>query len=408
MDIMSSSITKKSFKAGEALMTEGEQGDCAYIIEQGNVEILINKEGNLVQIGTRGSGSIIGEMAMIDDKPRTATIKALEDCEVMEISRDDFRNRLDDSDPILKMVMHVILTRYRDMLSRSQFQVKVPPPGFEAVEDIEQNTAAHDTALETFRIYNELKNAVANDELELFYQPIINLKTGKISGFEALMRWVHPEKGMISPVIFIPVAEESNLIVKMSKWALDRASQDIKELDKYSNAPQFMSVNFSVKDFADESFPKTVKDTVQKHGINPEQIHLEITESLLMEKPELAKDSLGKCHEGGIHISIDDFGTGYSSLSYLHFFPIDTLKVDRCFVSSMFKQDTSMALVKSIVGLAKNLDMLIIAEGIEDLEEAKVLKELGCEYCQGFYFAKPMPLNEVIEFIQNYEIPHIP
>jgi diguanylate cyclase len=403
---------KKVFKKGELLIREGEKGERAYVLESGSVEILVQREGALIQIGTRGPGSIIGEMAMIDDKPRTATVRALEDCQIMEISRDDFAHRVESADPIVKMVMRVIMTRYRDMISRSQFTDTAAQTSTQA-EAVENSDELHQLAVNAIKIHNELQAALDRNELLLYYQPIIDLQAMKIAGFEALMRWQHPERGMISPGVFIPVAEESGLIVELSRWALDVSCDTVKALRKAANPallgerPLFVSVNFSVKDFSDGGFFDQIQSTLSKKDTSPSQIHLEITESLLMEAPGPAKEALEKCRQHGVSISIDDFGTGYSSLSYLHFFPIDTLKIDQSFIRSMCKQPSTLMLVKSIIGLARNMSMRVIAEGIETEEEAAILRDLACEECQGFWFARPMPLEDALKFVQNWTPPKI-
>ena len=402
--------TKKIFKKGEILIREGEKGESAYVIESGNVEILIQRDAALIQIGTRGPGSIIGEMAMIDDRPRTATIRAIEDCNVMEISRDDFARRVDAADPILKMVMHVIMTRYRDMISRSKF-MRRRGQGTTTVETAENSNELHELAVKTIKIHHELKSALAKNELVLYYQPIISLQDMKIAGFEALMRWKHPEKGLISPGVFIPVAEESGFIVELSNWALDVSCVAIGTLCEAADAklvsshPLFVSVNFSVKDFSNGNFYDQIKSTLDARATDPSHIHLEITESLLMQAPGPAKEALEKCRKYGTSVSIDDFGTGYSSLSYLHYFPIDTLKIDQSFIRSMSADPSSKILVKSIIGLAHNMNIKVIAEGIETQAEAITLKELGCEECQGYWFAKPMPLEDALKFVKNWVPP---
>lgn len=403
---------KKIFKKGDLLIREGEKGDRAYILEKGTVEILVQREGAMIQISTRGPGSIIGEMAMIDDKPRTATVRAVQDCHVIEISRDEFSRRIEAADPVLKMVMRVIITRYRDMMSRSQF-VKMPLVLSAFAEAAENSDKLDVGVVDSIKMHNELRAAIDNNELFLFYQPIIDIQNLKIAGFEALMRWKHPEKGIIPPSVFIPVAEESGLIVEMSRWALGVSCDTIKTLTQAANPdllgshPLFISVNFSVKDFSEADFSKGIDETLKNKGVSPSQIHLEITESLLMEAPGAAKDALEKCHENGISISIDDFGTGYSSLAYLHYFPIDTLKIDQSFVRSMSKNPASLALVKSIVGLARNLNMKLIAEGIETEAEASIIRGLGCEECQGFWFSKPLPLEDALKFIKSWNPPKI-
>jgi diguanylate cyclase len=402
--------TKKQFKKGEILIREGERGECAYVIEAGNVEILVQRDGQAIQIGMRGPGSLIGEMAMIDDKPRTATVRAVDDCDVLEITREDFARRVESADPVIKMVMRVINTRYRDMLGRTETIRFVPSATPEASENSE---AFHDIALSTIKIHNELKVALQRGELMLYYQPIIDIQNMKIGGFEALMRWKHPQKGMISPGIFIPVAEESGLILELSRFALDVACDATKELQKAADPklvvpePIFVGVNFSVKDFAGGNLFAHMKETLEKKGVAPQQIHLEITETLLMEAPEAAKAELEKCRAIGLNVSIDDFGSGYSSLSYLHYFPIDTLKIDQSFIRSMTTHPNSLVLVKSIIGIARNLGMKVIAEGIETAKEAAILYSLGCDYIQGYWFSKPLPYDDALKFVKNWQPPKL-
>ena len=225
------------------------------------------------------------------------------------------------------------------------------------------------------------------------------------------MRWFHPDKGMISPAAFIPIAEQSGLIIDMSSWALEEACMAShrfnQSIEKKSNAHDnlYVSVNFSVRDFNSPNVFDRIKDTFEKTQTPTQNIHLEVTESLLVEKPDIAKETLEKCQDLGISISIDDFGTGYSSLSYLHAFPINTLKIDRSFIMSMLNKENSLTLVKSIIGLAQNLSMNVIAEGIEYEEEASTLLNLNCQKCQGYWFGKPMPEDEAIAFIKEWSPP---
>jgi EAL domain-containing protein (putative c-di-GMP-specific phosphodiesterase class I) len=403
---------KRHFKKGDVIVREGEKGDFAYMLESGNVEIVMEREGKPMRIGTRGAGSIIGEMALIDDRPRTATVRATDDCEAIEISRDDFSRRLQSADPILQMTMRLIMTRYRDLLGRSQL-VEMLPPSVLSAEEAENSDKLHDITINAIKIHNELKIALHENQLALFYQPIIDLQNMKIAGFEALMRWKHPQKGMISPGVFIPVAEESGLIVEMSRWALGVACDAINALQPAVNPalagphPLFISVNFSVKDFSDGDFFDHVQNTLREKKTDAAHIHLEITESLLMAAPNVTKEALERCRQHGIHISIDDFGTGYSSLAYLHSFPINTLKIDQSFVRSMNANAGSLMLVKSIIALARNLGMKLIAEGIESEKEAAIIRDLGCEECQGFWFAKPMPLEDAMNFVKSWNPPKI-
>lgn len=390
----------KSFKAGEIVMRQGDDGDCAYIIEKGRVEILLEQPGGSVQsFGTRGEGAIIGEMALVDGAPRTATVKAIEDCEFLAITSKDFEKRLESADPIVRMTAHVILTRYRDTLMRAQ--ITGENKAWTLSESIELSYSGTSSAVERIKLANELKAAFDNGDLHLNYQPIIDMSTGKTAGFEALMRWNHPEKGPISPAVFIPSAEETGLINVLSQWALRESCTALKRIENRSGqtGKLFMSVNFSGSDFGVEGFADSLYNVISETDIQAHQLHIEMTERVLMSHPEKTKKVLQMCTDAGMHISIDDFGTGYSSLSYLHHYPINTLKIDRSFVIDMVEDEGSKVLVKSIINLGKNMGMDIIAEGAETVEQVEALRSLGCDMIQGFYFAKPMAEKDAADFV---------
>jgi EAL domain-containing protein (putative c-di-GMP-specific phosphodiesterase class I) len=401
---------RKQFRKDDVLVQEGERGECAYIVESGSVEILVQRDGHLVQIGTRGPGSLIGEMAMVDDKPRTATVRALEDCEVLEITREDFARRVEGADPVLKMVLRIVTNRYRDMIGRTATIPFVPAtPAAEAAEAAEKG--GYEKAVSAIRIQNELKRALDRGELLLFYQPIIDVQKMKIVGFEALMRWEHPVNGMISPGVFIPAAEEGGLITAMSQLALEMACDAALRLqaaaakELIGDAPLFVGVNFSVKDFSAGKLFEHLQKTMEEKKVDPQQIHLEVTETLLMAEPESARAQLEQCRDIGLNVSIDDFGSGYSSLSYLHYFPIDTLKIDQSFIRTMSTQPESVVLVKSIIGLARNLGMKVIAEGVETQAIAAQLRGMGCDYIQGYWFSRPLSFAAATQFVQTWKPP---
>lgn len=398
---MDQSTSAQSFKNGDIIMKQGDAGDSAYIIESGRVEIVLSKnDGSEEKLGTRGAGAMIGEMALIDKAPRTATIRALEDCKLLEITQDDFSQRLEKADPILKMTIQVILTRYRDTLARSGIMNNTDSNML--AEAMELKYAESTTAFESVKIENDFKNALKNNEISLHYQPIIDLRTSRVGGFEALMRWDHPKLGAISPAQFIPVIEDSGFIVEASQWALKESLAALKRIEgRTGHDDYFMSVNFSSQDFAADGFVDSVYEALSTTDVKPQNLHLEITERLLMGQPEQAKDTLEMCRKAGMGISIDDFGTGYSSLSYLHYFPIDTLKIDQSFIRQMLEDSSVKALVKSIIHLSQSMELKIIAEGAEKLEEAQELKKMGCDMVQGYYFARPMPEEEAILFIQK-------
>ncbi len=401
---MSEQQSRRMFKAGDIILKQGEKGDCAYIIEDGLVEISIRRSDGVSQvISTRGPGTIIGEMAIVDEAPRVATVTALKDCKMLEITREDFSQRLKSSDPVIQMISQVILTRFRDTLTRAEIlheSAAVPPP-----EILERNYATQSDVVESVKIANEFKHALENDQLELHYQPIIDLGRGDVIGFEALMRWTHPEKGFISPGIFIPIAEKSGLIIEASKWALKESCAALKRIETALGQKEklYVSVNFSSHDFVEADFVENTVGTTAASGLKPWQIKLEITERLLMQQPDNAKDTLQKCRDAGMGISIDDFGTGYSSLSYLYYFPIQTLKIDQSFIRAMEKDNRSLELVRSIIGLGQNMGLNIIAEGVETREEAAILRDMGCEAAQGYHFAKPLPEQKVLDLLKSWQ-----
>lgn len=390
---------KKNFKSGDTIMRQGDEGNNAFIIESGLVEILIEKENNLIQrIGTRGPGTIIGEMALVDNKSRTATIKAVEDSVLLEITQSDFERRLANSDPVIQMVTKVILARYRDMITRAQIFGKsdtIPTP-----EEMEKGLVEKTNAVENIKLSNDLTSALNNNELELNYQPIIDLKTKNIQGFEALIRWNHKEKGYISPETFIPIAEDNGQILEISRWVVLKACKMLKTIKEQNpELDLFVSVNFSAKDFSNPDFKSYINYVLNETDLQPKDLHLEITERLLMSHPGNARDTLDACRTDGLIVSIDDFGTGYSSLSYLHYFPIDILKIDRSFINNMVKDSGAYELVKSIVALGHNMNMKIIAEGIETEDQSKLLLDINCDQAQGFLYARPMTPENLEKFI---------
>ncbi|PTN38878.1 EAL domain-containing protein [Desulfonatronum sp. SC1] len=257
----------------------------------------------------------------------------------------------------------------------------------------------HEKAKHAMQTFMDLRLALQREEFVLFYQPIICLTTRRTIGVEALIRWFHPARGMISPLDFIPLAEETGLILSMGRWVLEKACRDMREFAiVIDGEPPFMvSVNLSGKQFAQSDLYEQVEAVLQETDFPPECLKLEITESVVMENAEAATRILERLKGLNIKIAIDDFGTGYSSLSYLHRFSADILKVDRSFVSRMHMGDENLEIIRTIVTLAQALNMEVVAEGVETEEEVKTLTVLRCDYAQGFYFAKPMPLEQLVQ-----------
>jgi diguanylate cyclase (GGDEF)-like protein len=261
----------------------------------------------------------------------------------------------------------------------------------------------HADALARLRLENDLRRAVEHREFEVYYQPVVTLSTGRLSGFEALVRWRHPERGMVSPAEFIPLAEETRLITEIGGWVLDEACRQLSEWRELIPSQQHLSVsvNLSSKQLTQPGFAERVRRTLRETGLPAHCLKLEITESAVMENAETAASLLAQLRALGIHLSIDDFGTGYSSLSYLHRFPVDTLKVDRSFVAKMTDNSENGEIVRTIITLASNLGMCVVAEGVETEEQHARLEALGCEYGQGYLYSKPVEAEAALAFIRH-------
>lgn len=251
---------------------------------------------------------------------------------------------------------------------------------------------------------NRLRKALEKEELSLHYQPQIDLGTGEVTGIEALLRWNNAEFGAISPGEFIPIAEESGLIIPISEWVIRQACEDVKQVHISGYPKLRIGINISGLHFNQSNFVESVSTIIQNTGINPRLVELELTESMIMPNANESIDKLVHLKQKGMKISIDDFGTGYSSLSYLKNFPIDTLKIDQSFIRNLTTYSGDAAIVKAIITMAKNLHLEIVAEGVETKEQLQFLQHEKCNMIQGFYLSKPVPLPALEEFIEKWEL----
>jgi diguanylate cyclase (GGDEF)-like protein len=252
------------------------------------------------------------------------------------------------------------------------------------------DTVMHTRAVALLKLENDLRRAIERQEFHVFYQPIISLETDQIAGFEALVRWEHPERGFVSPDEFIPLSEETGLIMEIGHWVLRESCRQMREWQLSFQRPLMLSVNLSGKQFVQSNLIGQIKSILDETGFDPRWLRLEITESVVMENAEAATSMLLQLRDLGAHLSIDDFGTGYSSLSYLHRFPVTTLKIDRSFIGRMGEGDENSEIVRTIMTLANNLGMEVVAEGVETEEQLAQLRALKCEYGQGYLFSRPV------------------
>ena len=254
----------------------------------------------------------------------------------------------------------------------------------------------HDRAVNLMQLETDLRMAIERREFELYYQPIVSLETLSLAGFEALVRWNHPRKGMVPPSEFISVCESTGLIVPLTLAILEDGCRQAGQWPVSNDGnPLFISVNLSGRHFDHPDLVEHIRSVIAETHFDPMRLKLEITETTMMENADSAIEMLRKIKETGVQLSIDDFGTGYSSLNYLHRFPIDTLKIDRSFVSSIERGNENSEIVKTILYLAKALKLNVVAEGIENIRQLNQLQLLGCEYGQGYLFSRPLPAGEV-------------
>lgn len=378
------------FKSGDLIFKQDQHGDQAYLIESGNVEIFYTHKGGLeTSLAILGPGEIFGEMALIDSSLRSASTRAVSDCRLLVIHKEQLLDKLDSSDMTVQLVVKMLLNRLR-LLNKNKAGDNL---------EIISASAHSDIVLDRLKLESQIREAHQNNEFVMYHQPIIDLKTLKICGSEALIRWKSPQKGLISPGIFIDLLENSALIIPVGFWIIEECFKQSKEIAAKVDSKFSISINISARQLSNSTFIDTLKSLIKKHDINPKNFKLEVTERVFIEGGSVI-DFLNICHSLGFEISLDDFGTGFSSLQYLSRMPIDFIKIDRSFVMNVLNDDKTRAIVSAIIYLSKKLNIQVVAEGIETNEEAEIMKELGTHYAQGYLYSKPVELSTLIELLQ--------
>ena len=383
---------------GETVFRRGDTGDCAYLIESGRIEIFVDDGAQTRVIATLGANELFGEMALLGDPRRSASAVAREPTRLAIISPEYLAQRLGTADPLLRHLLRLLAERCRGLLGSAAPEEPALTRAARAAEDEDRARA-----LARLRVQQSLERALVREEFAVHLQPIVRLGDGSVAGFEALLRWNHPERGRVPPDEFIPVAEESELINRIGHWVVGQTCSLLARLD--AEVPMrdqpFVALNLSGRQLGDPELPEVLRSSMASHRIAPPRIKLEVTETLLMEELDSAVALLERCRAAGMKVAIDDFGTGYSSLSYLHRLPADTLKLDRSFVQSLGAAVASRSIVSAVCGLAHQLGMDIVAEGVEKPVEAELLHRLGVDLAQGYLFGPALLYADAAEFCRR-------
>jgi EAL domain-containing protein (putative c-di-GMP-specific phosphodiesterase class I) len=395
---MSEGIFRRVYPAGAQIFDEGDFGDYAFIIERGEIEISSGGSEQRVPLAVLGPGELFGELAALDGFARSANAIALTECELILISQEQIRHRVNSGDEIVALLLRSVLRSYRgDARNITGWS----DTGMPSLDVFATGPDGHSRAVAKLRLENELKQALARDEFELYFQPLVFLADETLAGFEALIRWNSPLRGPVGPDQFLKLAEEAGLIVAIGHWVVGAAVKNFATFQRAfgDSRELFVAVNVTKHYLHDPQFLDDLAGAAEAYGLKPKQIKIELTESVLIDDTEGAITWIKRCKQLGFRVSIDDFGTGYSSLGYLHRLPVDELKIDKSFVETMIIDHRSMAVVKAIVGLAQGLDFKVVAEGIETKEQAEALRALHCIYGQGYRFARPLTADQVMSSI---------
>lgn len=370
------------------------------IISRVDKEFINDFEGDMVaRLGGDEFAAVFSSVSNIDD----AIIIARKILRAMEQSFNVDEHRLTISVSIGIVVCPEHGNDVHTLISHADvamYHAKNRKCGFSVYETEQDRHSLHFLKLE-----QDLFAAIKKGELELHYQPKIVIQDGTVFGAEALVRWRHPEHGLIPPDEFIPLAEQTGLIHPLTNWVVNKALEDCAEYLR-TEMTQSISVNLSALNLMDQDITTSISEALDRWSVPPASLVLELTESTIMSNPEHATEVLKRLDEMGISLSIDDFGTGYSSLAYIKHLPVDELKIDKSFVQEITRDSNDEAIVRAVLVLAHHMKLTVVAEGVEDAQTLQMLRELGCDIAQGYYFAKPMPIEEYRAWLKKYNTLH--
>jgi EAL domain-containing protein (putative c-di-GMP-specific phosphodiesterase class I) len=374
--------------AGGVLFRESEVSTTGFLLESGEIEVTIRIRGQPIVLSRLRAGDLLGEMGVFDGAPRSATATAITDCVLLPIDRNQISERLEKADPIIRALLEAQVRRYRGAIQAIR--------GVEGRDPTEPDSPTESSAGDKFRLEAHLREALAGEGLDVRYQPILHVASGRIAGYEALVRWNHPDRGPISPLEFVGLAEESQLIVTLGEYVFDTACRAVQRLQSAGVSPlPFIAVNGSARQLEHPGLIERVVARVQAAAVPRDSLKVELTESQALDHG-LVGAAIALCHEHGIRVALDDFGTGYSHLSQMHSLHFDTLKVDQAFSRSMLSNPRAMAIVEAIVQMARALGADVVVEGIETEAMLDALRRLGCDYAQGYHIGRPQTLEELL------------
>jgi diguanylate cyclase len=379
---------------GDIVFREGDPPTSAFLIESGQIEILTVQDGAPFVLSILGAGDLLGEMAVIDAAPRTATARALTIASLIPVDGKQLSERIETSDPIVRALLKGQLSRYRQALLslRGQPAELTVTRGGQRSPD---GGGYDDGAMSKIRLETQLRDAIASRTLEVRFQPIYEIALERIAGYEALVRWTHPVRGPISPVEFIALAEETSLILPVGQYVLDRVAEALAHLQVLGVNPlPFVAVNMSGRQLAELDMLAAVREACARNGVDPRLIKIEVTESLTLDVEKVGA-LIQRAHAEGVKVALDDFGTGYSNLGHLHKLHFDTVKLDQGFVRQMLDAPRCRAIVRAIVAMVHALEADLVAEGVETRGQLDALAEMNCRYAQGYLIGRPQTFAEM-------------
>ncbi len=395
---------REMFEGQMTVFQTGDSGDAAYVIESGCVEVLAGSD--LQRVAVLAEGAMFGEVALLDRQPRTATVRTLVPTRLVRIDRAHVEELLNRADPVIQYLLRLMLERFRNSSGGALVGNGLASDHGLALQAALPALDLHAAAVRTLSLAHDLSDAIDGNQLALFYQPIILMNNATLVGFEALVRWRHPQLGMVSPEEFIPLAEKTGLIHRIGQWVLNRAALDWRELRPLCIADAthipFISVNLSAPELCEPGIVESIQACMDVQQMQASELRIELTETIIISNVDAVSSALHRLRAMGVGIALDDFGTGYAGLSYLQTLPFSCIKIDKTFVQQMHTSGRSFQIINAALQLSRLLDITTVAEGIEDAPTGAALASMGCTYVQGYHYARPMPLASVAPWAQAF------